>query len=59
MVFCTSEGQEKDMKRMLFNQSFFPVLSAGMKKDCYQKQTVILGSHPLSWQQKTIRLTDR
>jgi hypothetical protein len=54
-----SEGQEKDMKRMLFNQSFFPVLSAGMKKDRYRKQTVILGNHPLSWQQKTIMLTDK
>jgi len=44
---------------MLFNQSFFHILSAGMKKDYYRKQTVILGNHPLSWQQKTIMLTDK
>jgi hypothetical protein len=47
------------MKRMLFNQSFLPVLSAGMKKDRYRKQMVILGNHPLSWQQKTIMFTDK
>jgi hypothetical protein len=44
---------------MLFNQSFFSVLPTGMKKDCYRKQTVILGNHPLSWQQETIMLTDK
>jgi hypothetical protein len=37
---------------------FFPYCQLIVKKDCCLKHTVILGNHPLSWQQETIMLTD-